>query len=458
MGSSISYVVEDSVASTLDHDTGRSHPDANLQDDVSDGHTSARQAQVAAEDSLDLTSHKRTRTMGIEALLMFPKLALADMFLPADAPETAELPCGPRIAAERVRMFRGLDDSSSFSLNAAYYRQVFLRDRLQTAAALEAAAGPSAASWWGGEDAEDTGLEGAARTEERFDFLSLPSLAAMDAGMSLRPSWNELAPHVGAVQGIKKLLRQMEQEMQQINAKLGELRSARRRRGRGKCDSAASEPHDVSEHAAETIGSSARRGATGAGNRRAQTALFYRTHSPSEEFQFEHQESETQLSLFLRGRGRREAEIAQLEAEALELEKDVAVLNRACLELEALLRRVWNAEKLAEDARVKRASFRRLWCHPPDDSQQMKTADRLFTLCHANLKRQLASPNNSSLRSSSACVGLSGGGDRQVDQEQEEGLSFTELLDQLPPKALESLWCSAELRRKERQNYRYFWI
>ncbi|KAL8274243.1 hypothetical protein Esti_001832 [Eimeria stiedai] len=466
MGLAVSSAVEDGAASPdsqpLDHEAARSRLDMHLQNNGSDGHARGRQTDVAAKNFQYFPSHKRTRTMGLEALLMFPKLALAEMSLTVDAPETAELPCGPRIAAERVRMFRTLDDSVPLSLNVTYYRQLFLRDRLQTAAALKATADSSAASWWCGMADESIGLEEVERAEEQFDFLSLPSLAAMDAGMCLRPSWNELAPHVGTVQSIKKLLQQMEQELQQINAKLSKLgapaappqpspicstaksgRSDRRRKG-VESDRAASEPHGVSEQAIEVL----RPG------RHAQSVLLSQTDAASEEFQFEQQKSEGQLPLFLRGRGRRAAERAQLEAESLELEEDIAVLNRACSEFESLLRRVWNAERLAEDARIERVSFRRLWCHPQDDLQQIETADRLFALCHANLKRQLESPTGGSLRSSSAGVSLSRTANSEVVERPDDCLSFIELLDQLPPKALECLWCSAELRRKERQNYR----
>ncbi|KAL8443686.1 hypothetical protein Emag_005859 [Eimeria magna] len=480
MGLAISSLSEVDAAShegqpesPVDHEPGSSPPDANLQINESDGHTRGRQAEAGAEDSLDFACHKRTRTMGLEALLVFPKLALAEMLLPVDAADTAELPCGPRIAAERVRMFRTLDDSVPLSVNATYYRQLFLRDRLQTVAALKATPDSLAASWWGGEEAaEGTGIKDAERSEEQFDFLSLPSLAAMDAGMCLRPSWNEMAPHVGTVQSIKKLLQQMERELQQIKAKLGELdapaaslqpsptcgaaKSGRRdscKRG-VESDSTASEPHEMSEQAAAVLGSRTGRGAMSSESRDAQSVMLSQTDAFQEELQLEHQSPEGKLSLFLRGRERRAAERAQQEAEALELEKDIAVLSRACLELEALLRRVWNAERLAEDARIERVSFRHLWCHPSDDPQQIETADRLFALCHANCKRQRAS----SLGFSSAGMELSETASSEVAERQNDCLSFIELLDQLPPKALECLWCSAELRRKERQNYRYFWI
>ncbi|KAL8447447.1 hypothetical protein Emed_004401 [Eimeria media] len=220
--SSSSSVEAENAPSAVEHKTDDSLHNSSFENNESGVHTpEQQQAEGGIEDSLDFPSHKHTRTMGLEALLMFPKLALTEMFLPVDAVDTPELPCGPRIAAERVRMLRSDDDSNNapLSLHATYYKQLFLRDRLQTAAALKATSDASAASCL---HAEEAGFMSDERLEEQFDFLSLPSLAAMDAGMCLRPSWNELAPHVGTVQSIKKLLKQMRQELQQIKAKLSE--------------------------------------------------------------------------------------------------------------------------------------------------------------------------------------------------------------------------------------------
>ncbi|KAL8425797.1 hypothetical protein Efla_004149 [Eimeria flavescens] len=399
-------------------------------------------------------AQKGMRTMGLESLLMLPKLALTQLFLPDDVPPTADPLCGPRVAADRVRMHRSSDEGLSLSAHASCYRAVLLRSSVQGQAFLPEEAHSLSAGGGNPPSREASEAEGAA---EAFDFLSIASVAAMDAGIRTRPSWKELALQVGTVQRIRTLCEQLKEELRQIKPKLGDTQStasepAAAEDGRTSADAQAERgSRSLSGSQAPLAETASSATAASAAGSRQQT-LPCAADGGVRQQTVEQQRS---LSASLRGRGRRKLEAAYLLAERMQLEKDIAALERAYLELEALLRRVWRAERLPQDARIDQAAFRQLWCFPEDDEQQADTADRLFLLCCNSVRsRSLgggSSQGTSSRQSANAHADDSSGS-------QSGALSFEELLDLLPPKALECLWCSGELRKKERQTYRYFWI
>ena len=178
-------------------------------------------------------------------------------------------------------------------------------------------------------------------------------------------------------------------------------------------------------------------------------------------------------------------ELLQLQCTYMELREDIETLQRACGELHALLQQVWLTAKMPLEHKINKVEFRRLWCCAENNKQQHQLADNLFELCRREANRlenptdnrnsrSSSNPSSSSSgshssssgsnsssnstgssstsgNSSSSCRCGCGGGDS-------DRLTFTDLLHQLPPKALESMWCRAELRRKERQQFRYFWI
>lgn len=455
-------------------------------------------AEDDAEDDLAGSSafatQKGMRTIGLEALLQLPKLALAELFFPAD------LPCGPRAAAQQVRQHRGQHRALPFTSCANRYRVFLLRERLQKL-------GPQGCASVLAPQQSLVGVPGAAESAaahaagDDFDFLSLSSLAVMDAGIYMTPSWQELASQVGTVDGMRRLLLELQEERQQIKWKL------RATRAHTPAEPANSPP-DISERAgsSKTVSIEADRGDKIKLNpecsdsaepssplqgglkllerNQADPMQQHQVKSAHEVFLNENgsaaphltqllqseeqrwlqlgksERCEAPLASALKRRGLVAQELAHLQVACLELDEDMGVLQRACSELEALLRRVWDAERLPQDACIDRMAFRRLWCHPQNDAQQSDTADKLFALCYSNSKKQLRARSTvgevSTSSDSSDYVTRSLTG-VLADSAVEE-LGFNELLGQLPPKALEWLWCSAELRRKERQHYRYFWI
>lgn len=449
-------------------------------------------------DSDAFCAQKGMRTMGLEALLLLPKLALTEVCSPTDIPMAAHLPRGPRAAAERVRQHRNQHPSMQFTSCVNRYRSFLLRERLQELALedrFKATVTPSQDSLGTSVAAEVKHADGA---DEEFDFLSLPSLAAMNAGICIRPSWKELAAGVGTVDSLRQLLLQLQDERLQIKKKLkrikGEQESCRRDTrgsrnnsgGVGGACSANTEAYqgrkawDAAVPLAETAGTAEKShcphgdivtlGQAKAGSRGIFGDCESKLPPYTEEILLaDHQLEqgkdpewyEASLAAIIEKQERKVQEAAHLQAECLELDEDIGILHRACSELEALMKRVWDAEKLPKDARIERSSFRRLWCYPQDDPQQTETADKLFALCLSNSKRRHRRNRNvgTDLNVSTGATSVPPHSLVCATAGETDGsLGFNELLEQLPPKALECLWCSAELRRKERQNYRYFWI
>ncbi|OEH74181.1 uncharacterized protein LOC34620932 [Cyclospora cayetanensis] len=410
------------------------------------------EATESTEDEWSLSSHcagqKHMRVMGLEALLQLPKLALAELFWSDEEPLGA--PLGPRAAAEKVRHSRDPPPAaSSLSARANRYRAFLLRERLEVIHALDS--NPSSNSG-GNEASTDT------RGLAEYDFVSIASLAAMGVGVCMRPSWSELAQQVGTYKALRLLKARLERDKQQLRESIKD-KIARRRQAVGS-HSREGDVDDGSRTSGMVLGH------TGSGKTRYMKDIpeAYKISdmpgslSASKQLQHpkqqRHQEppavsalqlpDRTQsLSSLFAGHSSLQDEITLVEAMRTEIEEDISVLENACAELEALLRRVWTAEKLPREKRMERLGFRRLWCHPQGDREQAMMADKLFALCFSYIQASSNTGSRGTVSGSSSPSAF---------------LSYNELLDALPPKALEYLWYTSELRRKERQQYRYFWI
>ncbi|CDJ51598.1 hypothetical protein, conserved [Eimeria brunetti] len=446
--------------------------------------SSAAAAAADADDVVGLSSaffppsQKGLRTMDLQSLFQLPKLALASAVWPDEASSSGPLAAAEKVLLQQQQQQGGfLDQIPASPACVSRYKKLLLRDRLSALEEKEDE-GRRGVQGWGlitAAATEDGNAHrdgwGVRKPEEEFDCVSLAGLTMRETGIASDPSLASLSRCVGFYSAVHKLKLQLQKQLHQTERKM--KLQAGRNRERDARHRSRSGGDSSSSHGGETETGEGVETAKGASGKR-RSGQGERTHSRQEQQQRQarQQQQGGVASALVDGAlvavtddvvdasfaapAAAHQELLQLQCLCVQLQEDIQVLNRACGELHALLQGVWQAAKMPLNHKINKIEFRRLWCCGADnDQQQVQLADKIFELCSRSANGlEGHTPGNrssaSSSRNSVCSCGCGAGGS--------ERLAFADLLYQLPPRALECMWYRAELRRKRKQQYRYFWI
>lgn len=350
-------------------------------------------------------------------------------------------------------------------------------------------------------DAEGNGAE-SDECESAFDFLSLSTLAAIDFGLFVRPSWGQLAQYVGSVARMEETQRQLEQRrlwaVGQVDILKNEISTLWNDSDGPKTPNGDSTVIHTPEESLSLRMSSTGRKVLGRRHEEPNEC------SPQKDLPTATNTAYKTTPLSYASKQLKcEQQCRHLQEEILQLEEDIQILRTAQAELRTLLQFAWKSAGLSLSQEVSRYTFRRLWCTDAKDASQAAESDRLFWLCFKSHRRAyvgqhrlpngeaastmnflhqdapLSNPQGlqkedtagtrpSDFESSSSLRGCgkssfppeenSGPLCREAQQHPEATLSFEALLMQLPPRSFECLWYAAEVRRKRKQHFRYYWL